>query len=302
LTTTLVILAAGMGKRYGSDGQKQVEKIGISGEIIADFSVYDAIAAGFSKAVFVIKGEMQSYFEENITAKYAKSGIEVAFAHQSLDDLPPGYSRPENREKPWGTAHALWACRDIVKEPFMVINADDFYGASTYRDIHDFLINPKYGNYNFVMPGYLIANAVPNSGVVTRGICSVENGMLIDINETDGIRREGDEIFIQTEGGGRYVFPQNTLVSMNAFGFKPGIFREFEREFGVFLDENAEDLKAEFFQPTAVQTLIKKGVCTMNVIPAKDRWFGITNPEDKEKVKRAVAEMVGHGKYPERLF
>jgi len=295
MKTTLVILAAGLGSRYGGGGQKQVEKVGLNDEIIAHFSVFDAKTAGFDKVVFIIKREMEEYFAANITN--CLTGIEIAFVYQETGDLPQGYICPPERTKPWGTGHALLAARDVVKEPFMVINADDFYGKSAYKDVHDFIINPTNGNYDFIMPGFILANTVPEQGEVTRGICAVENGRLADIIETAKIRRTADGF-----AGEFGALPSDSLASMNAWGFKPSIFKELMREFAVFLDDGINDLKSEFYLPAAVQTLIKQGTCDVHVTPARDKWFGITNPEDADKVRAAIKDMVADGRYPERLF
>ncbi|MCL2171132.1 MAG: sugar phosphate nucleotidyltransferase [Defluviitaleaceae bacterium] len=291
----LIILAAGLGSRYGGGGKKQVEKVGANGEIIAHFSVFDAIQAGFGKAVFVIKSEMREYFDEHIAKNI--QGIEVVYAYQEMDDLPDGYICPPERTKPWGTAHALWAARNVVDTPFMSINADDFYGAQTYRDIFNHIAVNK-GDFDYAMPGFLLKNTVPERGEVTRGVCMVKNGMLTDIVETEGISRAEDGNFYHENN----ILAADTPVSMNCWGFKPNIFAEITREFCHFLDNNIADLKSEFYLPNMVQTLVGKGICNVHVSPARDKWYGITNPEDADKVRAAIAQMIAAGQYPPKLF
>ena len=299
MNTTLVVLAAGMGSRFG--GLKQVMPLGKHGEIIADFSVYDAKLAGFNKVVYIIKEEMKEQFTETIVSRVKSSGMQVELAFQDANDLPGGLKAPATREKPWGTSHALWAARNVVNEPFMVINADDFYGRAVYQSIHDFLTDSSSGDMDYCMGGYLLENTVSSYGSVSRGVCGVKDGFLTDIEEVLAIEKRNDGIGYSTDTGFKYL-PGSTVVSMNTFGFKPSIFAELEAGLAHFLSENLQSPRAEYYLPLTIQELLAANKATMRVLPALDTWYGFTYQEDKEIVQKAVWGLIEQGKYPEKLF
>ena len=297
---TLVILAAGMGSRYG--GLKQIDPITENGEFILDFSVFDAIRSGFDKVVFVIKKENLEAFRDTVGKRF-EDRIKVEYVFQSIDDLPEGFSVPEGRVKPWGTAHALLAARDVVTDPFAVINADDFYGESAYR-----MIAEHYGNNNgatgdYCMVGYTLKNTLTENGTVSRGICRADaDGKLVDVTERTKIKRVGD-VAESAEDSGTYTFPLDSIVSMNCWGFTPDVFADLEREFSDFLSDLGKDpLKAEFYLPAAVDAQQKSGVCDVKVYPTTSLWQGVTYPEDKERVKSAIRVLIDSGEYPEDLW
>ncbi|MCL2574101.1 MAG: sugar phosphate nucleotidyltransferase [Defluviitaleaceae bacterium] len=299
MNTTLVILAAGMGSRFG--GLKQVSPLGKHGEIIADFSVYDALQAGFNKVVYIIKKDMEELFNETVVSRVKRSGIQVEFAFQDINDLPNGLKTPSTREKPWGTSHALWAARNVINEPFMVINADDFYGRDVYKSIHSFLTSSTNGDYDYCMGGYLLENTVSSYGSVSRGVCRVESGLLVDIEEVLAIEKRHDGIGYTIDNNFKYL-AGSTVVSMNTFGFKPSIFIEIEKGFTHFLTENLQSPKAEYFLPLTIKELLTANKATIKVLPALDTWYGFTYQQDKEIVQKAVWELIEQGKYPEKLF
>jgi len=299
MNTTLVILAAGLSSRFGGGGAKQMAAAGKHGEIIADFSVYDAIRAGFDKIVYVIKRDMEPAFTEKVASKI--KGAEVVLVFQDMDDLPVPFTVPVGREKPWGTAHALLVTRSVINEPFMVINADDLYGRDIYAAMHDFLADKTKTDFEYALAGYRLENTVSEHGSANRGICRVENGYLVDIDETIGIEKRHDGIGYNTEDGFKYL-PGSTPVSMNAFAFRPSIFAEIEKGFTRFLGENMQNLKIEYYLTDVVKELINSGVATVKVLPAAGQWYGFTHREDQEIVQKAIARMVEQGEYPERLF
>ena len=294
---TLVILAAGMGSRYG--GLKQIDPITDNGEFIIDFSVFDAIRSGFDKVVFVIKKENLEVFRDTIGKRF-EDKINVEYVFQALDDLPEGFSIPEGRVKPWGTAHALLAAREAVKDPFAVINADDFYGASAYRIIAD-----HYKNYdplqkgNYCMVGYTLLNTLTENGTVARGICrSDENGTLLDVTERTKIKRVGD-VAESVEEDGTYSIALDSIVSMNCWGFTPDIFDGVMEGFKKFLSTpHKDELKCEYYLPFAVTELMNQGVCNVKLYRSQDQWYGVTYANDKDSVKSSIAKLINDGKYP----
>ena len=300
---TLVILAAGMGSRYG--GLKQIDPITEHGEFIIDFSVYDAIRAGFDKIVFVIKRENLELFRESIGARF-ESKIKVEYAFQDLADLPEGFSVPEGRTKPWGTAHALLAARTVVDEPFAVINADDFYGKSAYQLLGDHLKNAKEnvadGVAEYCMVGYTLSHTLTENGTVSRGICQVgDNGYLESVVERTAISRKADTA-VYTEGDIETVLPLNSIASMNCWGFTPDIFTRVEEGFRTFLSNLPENnLKCEYYLPFAVCDLLEQGKCRVKVYQSEDSWYGVTYHEDKEAVKQSLLSLKKNGTYPEKL-
>jgi NDP-sugar pyrophosphorylase family protein len=300
---TLVVMAAGMGSRY--KGLKQIDPVGKSGEIIMDFSLYDAWHAGFRKVVFIITKELEESFREIIGDKVSKY-MEVAYAFQSLDDLPDGYSVPEGRIKPWGTGHAVLSCRNVINEPFAVINADDYYGKNAYSMIYDYLVSTQDDEkYQYAMVGYTLENTMTEHGHVARGICTVdENGFLKEIQERTRIeKREGLSQY--TEDGTNWVtIPKGSIVSMNLWGFTASFMKELENKFSTFLDRALVDnpLKGEYFLPSVVDTLIKEDKASVKVLHTPDRWYGVTYREDKPKVAAALTGMQETGVYPEKLW
>ncbi len=299
---TLVILAAGMGSRYG--GLKQLDPITKNGEFIIDFSVYDAIRAGFDKIVFVIKEENLELFKATIGKRF-EDKIKVEYAFQRLDDIPEGFSIPDGRVKPWGTAHALLAVRDIVKDNFAVINADDFYGRSAYELIAKHFNTPASSYISeYCMVGYILENTLTENGTVSRGICNVdENGYLVDVVERTSIRR-GDGVAIYEENGVDTGLPLDSIASMNCWGFTPDIFEGVAKGFESFLaglSEHPNPQKAEYYLPFAVRELMDESKCNVKVYASDSAWYGVTYHEDKEKVMASIQALKDSGEYPEYL-
>lgn len=298
---TLLVLAAGMGSRYGS--LKQMDGIGPNNEAIIDYSIYDAIRAGFGRVVFVIRHSFEKEFREVFSAERFKGRIAVDFVFQELDSLPAGYTVPEGREKPWGTNHAVMMGASVIKdEPFAVINADDFYGAEAYEGMAKYLTELAGGQNKYCMMGYKINNTLSEHGSVSRGICTMDAaGNLADMVERTKIFKEGGRIYYQDETGD-HDLPADSLVSMNMFGFTPDYFRYSAKYFPKFLTENATNLKAEFFIPLMVNKLIKDGTATMKVLSSDAKWFGVTYKEDKPAVVAKLNELIASGKYPANLW
>jgi dTDP-glucose pyrophosphorylase len=299
----LAVMAAGMGSRY--KGLKQIDPVGKSGEIIIDFSLYDAWKAGFRKVVFIIKEELEDSFRQVIGNKVSKF-MEVEYAFQRLDDLPEGYSVPEGRVKPWGTGHAVLSCRNIINGPFAVINADDYYGREAYQLIFDYLVNNQDGEkYSYAMVGYTLENTMTDHGHVARGVCEVsEDGYLKDINERTRIeKREGKSQY--TEDGENWVtIPEGSIVSMNLWGFSSSFLKELEKKFPTFLERTLREnpLKGEFFLPSVVDSLLKEGKAKARVLHTSDKWYGVTYREDKPLVEAALQKMQECGVYPQKLW
>lgn len=297
---TLVVLAAGMGSRFG--GMKQLEPISDKGEFIIDFSVYDAIRAGVDKVVFIIKRENEQIFHDTI-GRRIENHIKVEYAYQDMD-LYVDVDVPAERTKPWGTAHALLSCLDKVNEPFMVINADDFYGRDAYAVVANYLNSTKNdGKAHFCMAGYVLDNTLTDNGTVSRGECTVSSeGNLLNIVERTKIRRK-DGGAEYAEGEGWVDISPETLVSMNFFGFTPEIIQHARRGFAQFLRNPSTDmLKGEYFLPSAVKEMLDEGSCDVRVLKTTDRWYGVTYREDKESVVSAVRAMIAEGKYPDGLW
>jgi len=299
---TLVILAAGMGSRYG--GLKQLDPMTENGEFIIDFSIYDAIKAGFDRVVFIIKKENYELFRETVGARVEKH-IKVEYAFQDLNDIPEGYSVPEGRVKPWGTTHALLATKDIVKDNFAVINADDFYGRDTYFKLAEHLKTAKDegGVSHSCMVGYILKNTLTDYGTVSRGVCSADdNGMLTSIVERTKIKKDGDmAAYLDGEEWVRLSY--DTIVSMNCWGFTPGIFDDLTKCFEDFMAKDHPDpLKSECLLPTNVYDIIKVGGCDVKVYSSESVWYGVTYKEDKEYVKSSIAKLIESGAYPKNLW
>lgn len=300
----LVIMAAGMGSRFG--GLKQIEPVSKEGEIILDFSLYDAVAAGFEKVIFIIKRENEEAFRALIDNKAGKH-IEVEYAYQELDDLPEGYSVPEGRVKPWGTAHAVLAARKLADGPIAVINADDYYGPGAFMSIYDFLLNAHDDErYQYCMVGYRIENTLTENGYVSRGVCETsDSGLLTKITERTRIQWQDDKIvFTEDDGETWQELSRGTIVSMNFWGFTPSMMAEMEARFPAFLDKAAKEnpLKGEYFLPGVVDTLIRQDKAEVKVLESGDRWYGVTYKEDKESVVAAIQSMKDKGIYPEILW
>lgn len=300
---TLVVMAAGMGSRYG--GLKQIDPIGPNGEIIIDYSIYDAIKAGFGKVVFIIKKENEEIFRESI-GKRAEKLIDTAYVYQRIDDLPTGFGVPHERVKPWGTGHAVMSCRNIVDTPFAVINADDFYGRTSFQVLHDYLVSASDcdGMYQYCMVGFILENTLTEHGHVARGVCTVDSeGYLIDINERTKIKKFGKVTKYTEDDENWVVIPEGSIVSMNTWGFTPSFFKELEARFPQFLESNKDNLlKAEYFLPSVVDSLITEKKAKVKVLPSNERWYGVTYREDKPVVKQAISTLIQQGIYPEKLW
>ena len=284
---TLVVMAAGMGSRFG--GLKQIEPIGPHGQAIIDFSVYDAKEAGFNKVVFIIKHEIEKEFKEIVGSRIEKM-IDVDYAYQELDMLPEGFVCPADRQKPWGTAHAIYCARNVVNTPFAVINADDYYGKGAYKKMYDYL---KEQNDDFCMVGFRLQNTLTENGTVSRGICEVEDGKLTAVTERTKILdckfTEDDENWVE--------LPPDCIVSMNMWGFTPDVFKYIENDLKEFFKEKINVPKVEYYLPTVVSNVINRGQKDVAVLVAEDRWYGVTYKEDKEGVVTALAEKINNGEY-----
>ncbi len=301
----LVVMAAGMGSRYG--GLKQMDPMDEAGHVILDFSVYDAMLAGFEKVIFIIKKENEALFQECIGDRMS-GRIKTEYVYQELDALPEGFEVPDGREKPFGTGHAVLCCKDNIDGPFAVINADDFYGRNAFQMIYDFLSAPKQDTemYQYVMAGYVIENTLTEHGSVARGVCQTDSeGRLIDIQERTRIeKRDGQTMYTEDDGASWMTIPQGSLVSMNMWGFEQNFLDELEARFPVFLNENLFEnpLKCEFFLPSAVSQLMEENKAGVTVLRTDDRWYGVTYKEDKAAVMQAIAAFKANGVYPEYLW
>ena len=294
----LVLLAAGMGSRYG--GLKQLDPMGPGGETLMDYSIFDAIRANFSKVVFIIRRDIEEAFKAQIGSKYEKF-IPVEYAFQALDDLPGGFKVPEGRVKPWGTGHAIYAARNVVKGPFVLINADDFYGRDGYAKLGEFLTQSSANE--FAMCGFLMKNTVSENGSVSRGICDIDaDGNLANVVEHTKIIKENGKYISCLDNGEKVEFPADTVVSMNMWGFQDTLFDYLEELFIEFLKEKGSELKSEFYIPFVVDALVKAGKCTAKVLISESEWFGVTYPEDKPEVQKKLAGLIADGVYPGKLF
>ena len=300
----LVVMAAGMGSRYG--GLKQVDPVGSHGQLIIDYSIYDAHRAGFDTDVFVIKRELEETFRSSIGDRLSRV-MEVRYAYQELADLPEGYAVPGGRVKPWGTCHAVLAARHVVDGPFAVINSDDYYGPEAFRAIYDYLLShPDGDRYEYAMVGYLLGNTVTEHGHVARGVCAEdENHYLRQVTEHTHIEKDGDHARFTEDGGATWsVLPGDAIVSMNLWGFTPSFLREAQSRFPAFLERALAEQpeKGEYFLPSVVSQLIDEGKARVRVLRSHDRWYGVTYKEDKPTVVQAIAAMTQRGLYPEQLW
>lgn len=297
---TLFVLAAGMGSRYG--GLKQLDGLGPNGETIMDYSIYDAIRAGFGKVVFVIRRVFEADFREKIVSKYVDR-IPVELVFQELDNLPAGFKVPEGREKPWGTNHAVLMGKDVIHEPFAVINADDYYGRESFQVLADYLKSIEGTEGKYAMIGYRVCNTLSESGSVARGVCETnEQGFLTKVTERTKILREEDGVIRFIEEDGKTALDENTPVSMNMWAFTPDYFRYSEQCFVEFLKEHGNELKSESYIPSLVDELIHSGKATCRVLDTPSKWFGVTYATDRPQVVEKFAQLVKDGVYPSPLF
>lgn len=300
---TLFVLAAGMGSRYG--GLKQLDGLGPNGETIMDYSIFDAIRGGFGKVVFVIRKDFEDAFREKVLSKY-EGHIPTELVFQSINDLPEGFTCPEGRQKPWGTNHAVLMGKDVIKEPFAVINADDFYGRDTFAVIGKFLSNlPQDAKNDYCMVGFRVGNTLSESGTVARGICSTDaDGNLTTVVERTEIQRVEGPVCYKDEQGAWVPVPDNTPVSMNVWGFTPDYFDHSEAYFKEFLSDpkNMSNLKAEFFIPLMVNKLINDKTATVKVLDTTSHWFGVTYAADRQGVVDKIQALIDKGEYPAKLF
>ena len=297
---TLLILAAGMGSRYG--GLKQFDRLGPSGETIMDYSVFDAIRAGFDRVVFVIRRDFEAEFKEVVGERYSKY-IKVDYAFQSLDDLPAGFTLPAGREKPWGTAHAVYAARELLTEPFGVINADDFYGADSYRQMAAYFDRAATASDKVqgCIVSFVLERTMSENGSVSRGICSGDANLESVVEHTNIFRRDG-RIWSTVKDGSEVEFTGREAVSMNCWGFMPEFVGKLEKLFTAFLKENINEPKKEFFLPGVVDTLINSGEAEIAMLHSSANWFGVTYREDRPAVQQALQSLADSGEYPGRLF
>lgn len=300
----LVVMAAGMGSRYG--GLKQIDPIDRQGHIIMDFSIYDAVKAGFKKVVFIIKKANEKDFREAIGERLSKH-IQVSYVFQELEQIPQGIQVPEGRVKPWGTGHAILSCMETVDAPFAVINADDYYGAHAFQVIYDYLTtHADDEKYRYTMVGYIVENTLTDNGHVARGVCVTdEEGYLMGIHERTHIeKRDGETAYTEDEGRTWVTIPEGSTVSMNMWGFTPSILKELQDRFPGFLEENLKTnpMKCEYFLPTVVGELLAEGKATVEVLKSPDKWYGVTYKEDKPFVVAAIQQLKDSGLYPEKLW
>ncbi len=302
-TLTLVVMAAGMGSRYG--GLKQIDPVGPSGELVIDYSVYDALRAGFDKVVFIIRRDIEAAFRDTIGRRVERR-VETAYVFQDLDRLPAGVRLPPERRKPWGTGHALLLCRAEVATPFAAINADDLYGPSPYEVMAEYLRGAHDGpdGYAYAMAGYVLGNTLSEFGHVARAVCRIApDGCLADARELLKIQMFPDGVKHTEDGTTWLPLDPESIVSLNFWGFTPSLFAELESRFPRFLEERRADIdKAEFLIPEVVGALVREGKAKVRVLPVREKWHGVTYPEDKPRVEAAVRELIAAGSYPEKLW
>ena len=299
----LVVMAAGMGSRYG--GLKQIDPVDKEGHIIMDFSIYDAVQAGFQKVVFIIKKENEADFRSAIGDRLSNQ-LEVSYVFQDLHNIPEGYEVPEGRVKPWGTGHAVLSCINEIDGPFVVINADDYYGSHAFKMAYDFLTENEdtADTYRYMMVGYKLENTLTENGHVARGVCVTdEEGHLLKINERTHIEKhDGGTAYTEDDGKTWTMLPEGSTVSMNMWGFTPDYFKYSEEYFVKFLKENADNIKAEYFIPLLVNDLIQTGKASVTVLDTPSKWFGVTYAADRQSVVDKIHALIAAGEYPEKLF
>ena len=300
---TLAVMAAGIGSRYG--GLKQIDPIGPHGEIIIDYSIHDALKAGFGRVVFIIKEDIEAPFREKVGGNIEQR-VDTTYVYQKIDDLPEGFAVPPDRQKPWGTAHAVLSCGDAIDTPFAVINADDFYGPSSFQILADYLKTAKHddGVHNYAMVGFVLENTLTEYGFVARGVCQVnDEGILVGIKERTRIERFGAAVRYTEDGAIWREIPARSTVSMNMWGFTPSLFHELETRFPRFLQRNSANLqKAEYFLPDIIGELIEEKKARVKVLSTDERWFGVTYQQDTTLVKQAINDLVHRGIYPADLW
>ena len=298
---TLLILAAGIGSRYG--GMKQIDRVGPSGEAIIDYSIYDAIRAGFGRVVLIIRrnieDDVRDFFEKKLSGR-----IKMDFVYQEMDMVPPGISYPPGRNKPWGTAHAIWVAANSIHESFVVINADDFYGRNSYKVVADYLAGEKTADHsNFCMIGYRVKNTLSDYGTVSRGLCAADDqSFLKSIVERPEIGKKNGQIYYKDDNHHDVLLTGEELVSMNIWGLTPVVFKLLEKRFNAFISTNADNTKAELYIPTAMNDIVKHGEASVKILPVFDRWFGITYREDKPLAQENIRKLIRQGVYPENLW
>lgn len=298
--TTLVLLAAGMGSRYG--GVKQIDGVGPNGEAIIDYSIYDALHVGFTDLCFVVRAEIEDAVREFFAGKFP-DGVRVRYAIQSLDDVPGDLEVPADRSKPWGTAHAVYAARHVVDTPFAVVNADDFYGRDAYKTVQAYLAALSNDETDYAMVGYRLEDTLSEHGSVSRGICKKDaDGFLASIEEHKKIEKQGSRIVDTLDNGSTVELESDDIASMNMFGFTPAVFPQIDDEFGRFVRKNGDNPTAEFYIPTFMTSLIEAERAQMRVLSTRAQWFGMTYKEDKPAVQARIREFVEAGVYPKRLW
>lgn len=301
MSATLVIMAAGLGSRF-KGGIKQLEPFGPNGEIIMDYSIFDAVRAGFDKVVFIIRRDIREAFDEMIGNRIGAQ-VKVDYVYQELDCLPAGFTVPDGRVKPWGHGHAVCCCKGIVNEPFAVINADDFYGRQAFEKLYEFLTTEQSGDkLKMAMAGFVLKNTLSDNGAVNRGVCMVDdNSMLVDVEETYNIRREANgKVYSGKEE--TKELSENSFVSMNMWGCPAGFIDKLNERFEKFLADNGSSLTAEFLLPEGIDYMIKHGEADCKLLESHDKWFGVTYAEDKPSVKTAISELIESGAYPAKLW
>lgn len=299
MNTALVIMAAGIGSRFG-DGIKQLEPVGPNDEVLMEYALYDAMQAGFTKVIFIIRKAIEKEFHNRIGSRI-EGKVQIEYAYQELLDLPEGYPPNPSRTKPWGTGHAILAARKNIREPFAVINADDYYGPEGFKKIHEFLVT-KSNSSNICMAGFILGNTLSDNGAVTRGICEVNNNLeVIKIVETSGITKSGDGPFFESNGK-KTMLDDSSYVSMNMWGFHNDFVHDLSEGFKKFLDKHLNDVKAEYLLPTMVDELIQSKKSKVTLLPTSERWYGMTYKADTQVVKNAVEDMIQSKKYPIHLF
>jgi len=297
---TLLVMAAGMGSRYG--GLKQIDPVGPNGETIIEYSMYDAIKAGFGKIVFVVREQFKDLFDEKIGSK-VRGRIQVAYVCQELNKCLGDFVMPKEREKPWGTGHAVLTAAEAVKEPFAAINADDFYGSNSFKVMAEFLSDPSNRPGDYSMVGFRLRNTLSENGSVSRGVCTANaRGFLEKVVEHTKIISENGHIYNISEDGGKKELGENDIVSMNFWGFGPDIFGHIKQQFTEFLAAKGSELKSEFYIPFVVDRMINEGKAKVKVLPTEARWFGVTYKEDKPAVEQSIKSMIASGDYPHNLW